>query len=211
MQQQPRLSKERILQTALDIADEEGLDALSMRRLAQALDVWPMSVYRYFQDKDALLDAMAAHSAAPSAAAPDADASWRDRLKALLREAQRQITASPEIGSRIPRAFLEPEPLRLTEAGIGILREAGFTTAQAASAWRALYSYTFGFATFRLAPTPEEAGRRVRVAVAGLPKSEYPAIAEAADDLGDAFATDEFDFGIDRLLDGLEARLTSAA
>jgi len=51
----------------------------------------------------------------------------------------------------------------------------------------------------------------VKVAVAGLPKDEYPAIAEAADALGDAFATDEFDFGIDRLLDGLEARLTSAA
>jgi AcrR family transcriptional regulator len=58
------LSRERILQVALAIAEREGIESLSMRRLAQELDVWPMSVYRYFQDKDALLDAMAAGAAA---------------------------------------------------------------------------------------------------------------------------------------------------
>src|SRR3954453_13226884 len=55
------LSRERILEVALELASAEGVEALSMRRLAQELDVWPMSVYRYFQDKDALLDAMASH------------------------------------------------------------------------------------------------------------------------------------------------------
>ncbi len=212
MQQQPRLSKQRILQTALDIADAEGLDALSMRRLAQALDVWPMSVYRYFQDKDALLDAMAAHSAAPATSKPQGD-TWQEQLKALLKNTQHQIASSAEIGARIPRAFLEPEPLKLTETAMQILEEAGFSPREAASAWRALYSYTFGFATFRLAPAADEARRRMRMAIAALPEGEYPATAGAADDLATAFGDDEteFDSGIDRLLDGLEASLRSAA
>src|SRR3954447_784796 len=60
-QDQPSgLSRVRILEAALGIAEHEGIESLSMRRLALELDVWPMSVYRYFQDKDALLDAMAA-------------------------------------------------------------------------------------------------------------------------------------------------------
>jgi TetR/AcrR family transcriptional regulator, tetracycline repressor protein len=207
----PRLSKDRILAAALEIADAEGLDALSMRRLAQALDVWPMTIYGHFEDKDALLDAMAAQSAG-RVRRPRKGDSWRAQLKTLLREAQAGLAASAEIGNRLPRAFLTAEPLALSDAGVAILRNAGFSTADAARAWRALWSYTFGFATFRLAATGEEAGRRMRAAIAALPEPDYPALAGAADDLAAAFSDDaEFDFGVERLLDGLAARLSPAA
>jgi AcrR family transcriptional regulator len=209
--QQNRLSKDRILETALTIAGSEGVDALSMRRLAQALDVWPMSLYGYFADKDALLDAMAAQTTA-RVTRPDARETWQDQLRALLRDAQEQIASSPGVASRIPNAFLEAEPLRLSEAALSILGEAGFRPREAASAWRALWTYTYGFATFRLAPTQQEAARRVRAATAALPEEEYPALAEAGSDLAQAFARDEeFDAGLDRLLDGLAARLTAVA
>ena len=59
-----RLSRERILEVARRIASDEGLDALSMRRIAQQLDVWPMSLYRHFADKEALLDALTADARA---------------------------------------------------------------------------------------------------------------------------------------------------
>ncbi|HEX8065578.1 MAG TPA: TetR family transcriptional regulator, partial [Thermoleophilaceae bacterium] len=140
-----RLSRERILEAAIGVVERDGVEGLSMRRLAQELDVWPMSVYRYFQDKDALLDAMAAHSAAPATGKP-AGGTWQEQLKTLLDDARRQIAASAEIGARIPRAFLEPEPLKLTETAMQILKNAGFDAGEAARAWRALYSYTFGFA-----------------------------------------------------------------
>src|SRR3954451_8011577 len=55
-----QLSRERILGAAAELAGRDGLESLSMRRLAQELDVWPMSVYRYFRDKDELVDAVAA-------------------------------------------------------------------------------------------------------------------------------------------------------
>jgi AcrR family transcriptional regulator len=199
------LSRERILEVALEIAEEEGIDALSMRRLAQELDVWPMSVYRYFQDKDALLDAMAADRIERLPELP-AGAPWRDQLHTLLEAAARRLADSPGLAARLPRAFLSEGALRLPEAGIAILLEAGFEPEEAASAWRALWSYTFGFAT-----SGADSPRTARAAIAALPEDAYPALAVAGDPLADALASDdEFAAGLDRLLDGLEARAASA-
>ena len=199
------LSRERILEVALEISDEDGVDALSMRRLAQELDVWPMSVYRYFQDKDALLDAMAA-GGFEQVAEPPAGEPWRVQMHVLLEQAARSIAASPGLATRLPRAFLSEGALKLPEAGMAILSAAGFPPGEAASAWRALWSYTFGFATFRA-----ESARGVRAAIAALPEHGYPALAEAGDELAHALASDdEFAIGLDRLLDGLEARAASA-
>jgi AcrR family transcriptional regulator len=207
----PRLSPKRILAAANDIAEREGLAALSMRRLAQELDVWPMSIYRHFADKDALLDAMAA-SAAGGVAVPSPRASWRTQITRLLAEAQQSIARSSELGRRLPRAFLSPAALGLTETAIGILTRAGFSEREAARAWRALWSYTFGFATFRLAPTPDESAREVRMAIAALPEDDHPVLASASADLAAALSDDgEFGYGLERLLDGLEAGLRERA
>jgi AcrR family transcriptional regulator len=198
------LSRERILEAALEIADREGVEALSMRRLAQELDVWPMSVYRYFQDKDALLDAMAADGF-EQVSQPRPGEPWRAQMHALLGEAARSIEASPGLAARLPHAFLSQGALKLPEAGMAILSAAGFSAEDAASAWRALWSYTFGFATFRA-----ESARGVRAAIAALPEHGYPALATAGDSLADALASDEeFGVGLDRLLDGLEVRAAS--
>jgi TetR/AcrR family transcriptional regulator, tetracycline repressor protein len=199
------LSGERILEVALELAAAEGVEALSMRRLAQELDVWPMSVYRYFQDKDALLDAMAADLMAQLPDLPT-NGSWRERMHGLLDDVARRLGNAPGLATRLPRAFLAEGALRLPEAGIAILLDAGFARADAASAWRALWSYTFGFATFGV-----ESARAVRAAVAGLQEDEYPALAESGEAFAGALASrDEFAAGLDRLLDGLEARAASA-
>jgi AcrR family transcriptional regulator len=207
MARQPTgLSRERILQVAIGVAEREGIDALSMRRLAQELDVWPMSVYRYFQDKDALLDAMAA-AAAGDVPEPAADASWRDQMRALLDAARRSIASSPGVAARLPRAFLTPSALRLSEAGMAILTRSGLSSEEAASAWRSLWTYTFGFATFQV-----ESARTVRAAVAGLPEDDYPVLAETANELSAALADDdEFDVGLELILDGIEERLPARA
>ena len=199
------LSSERILRAAREVVERDGLGALSMRRLAQELDVWPMSVYRYFRDKDELLDALAA-SAVEDVAPPDPGASWREQIRDLLEQARAALGG--DTGNRVPRAFFTPGVLRLPEAGLAILAQAGFSKEDAASAWRALWSYTYGFATFVLAPTGEEARRRTRSALAALPDHDYPALTNVADELAAALASDdEFARGLDRLLDGLEASL----
>jgi AcrR family transcriptional regulator len=129
-----------VLEAAARIADSDGLDALSMRRLAQELDVWPMSIYTYFRDKDELLDALT-DSAMETLTFPSGRATWRNQIRALLHETRRVF--GPDLASRVPRAIAAP---RLTDAAHGILTRAGFDDSDAASAWRALLSYTLGFA-----------------------------------------------------------------
>src|SRR4051794_17134970 len=90
------LSRERILDGALRLIEREGLGALSMRRLAQELDVWPMAVYHYFRDKAELLDAVAA-SAAGLVELPSPGDSWRGRLGGVPRG------GPPPVGGGAPR------------------------------------------------------------------------------------------------------------
>jgi AcrR family transcriptional regulator len=201
---QQRLSRDRILRAALETVDEEGFDALSMRRLARRLDVWPMSIYRYFRDKDELLDALA-DSAAVGLEVPSVRASWRNQMKSLLREARRVLGS--DLASRLPRAMVSPGLLRMSEAGLAILEQAGFDKRQAATAWRALLSYTFGFSTTSMTG---DAARRTRAAIAALPEDDFPSLHAAADELAAVLAADdEFDHGLDSLLDGIEASLGS--
>src|SRR3954447_6084798 len=76
------LSRERILEAARALVEEEGQARLSMRRLGERLDVWPMALYHWFRDKDELLDALAAH-ASEAVGARGTDGPWQTRLKAL--------------------------------------------------------------------------------------------------------------------------------
>jgi AcrR family transcriptional regulator len=203
-----RLSRERILEVAIDAVQQDGVEALSMRRLAQRLDVWPMSIYTYFKDKDELLDALA-ESAARSVSLPSRRASWRNQMRELLHEARRVLGPDPSgLSSRLPRAILSPGLLRITDAGLAILERAGFSPREAASAWRALLSYTFGFAMLTVGGGPAEASRRTRAAVAALPEGDYPALHAAASELTAALAEeDEFDRGLERLFDGFALSL----
>ena len=129
-----------VLEAAAGIAGRDGLDALSMRRLAQELDVWPMSIYTYFRDKDELLDALT-ETAVETLTLPSGRATWRNQIRALLHETRRVF--GPDLASRLPRVPAAP---RLTEAGLSILARAGFRERDATSAWRALLSYTAGSA-----------------------------------------------------------------
>lgn len=191
------LSRERILTAALELARDDGIEALSMRRLAQELDVWPMSVYRYFQDKDALLDAMAA-DLLEQVPDPPLDGSWRERIHFLLEQTAERLSEAPGLAARMPTASLAEGALRLPERGIAIFLEGGLDPEAAASAWRAAWSYTFGSSMLGLA-----SARPARVAVAGLADEEFPALAHVGDAFAAALASrDEFASGLDRLLNG---------
>jgi TetR/AcrR family transcriptional regulator, tetracycline repressor protein len=109
-------------------------------------------VYRYFQDKDALLDAMA-EAAAERVSLPSGRGSWRTRMSKLLRESRGALGDQPVSRARLAPAsaterrssWVMPRRARLTDAGLGILRDAGFDEADAAQAWPALLAYALGF------------------------------------------------------------------
>jgi AcrR family transcriptional regulator len=139
-----RLSRERILDAALALVSHDGLEALSMRRLAQELDVWPMSLYRYFRDKDELVAALA-DAAADAIAPPAASGPWREQMRELLGQARAIFARHP--GS-LRRQDGGPAAARVRDAGLAILQRAGFDGDEADSAWQALLAYTAGVAAF---------------------------------------------------------------
>jgi AcrR family transcriptional regulator len=172
--QPPRLSRERIVDASLGVLEKDGWEALSMRRLAQELDVWPMAVYRYFRDKDELVDALVGH-AVETLEAPAVAGGWRNRLHGLLEAARARLERlPPELRSRLGAVLFAPDREGLAASGIEALEEAGFEPDQATAAWSALGAFTIGY---------------VEIA---------PVLSDAA----------EFDFGLDRLLDGFELALS---
>jgi AcrR family transcriptional regulator len=134
------LSRDLITTTALDVVARDGLAALSMRRLAQELDVWPMSVYRHFRDKEDLLDAVAA-AGAEEVAVPRSGGGPK-RVAALAAEARVLLERQPNELRR--RALASPGLARLGDAARETLTGSGLAPADAALAWRAVLAYVIG-------------------------------------------------------------------
>jgi AcrR family transcriptional regulator len=207
-----RLSPEQVAAAALELLDRDGLEALSMRRLADRLGVGTMTLYGYFRSKDELLDAVV--DAAVAQRKPFTfDGTWQEQIRRLMQGSRRNLGRHPGLVKvRADRPVLQPEALRFAETGMTILRGAGFSRRDAARAFRLLFTYVFGYVSFSPDETADRARRDSRAAVAGLPPHEYPMLTEASDELADAMAGQEtFDFGLDRIIDGLEAHLRASA
>jgi AcrR family transcriptional regulator len=202
------LSRETVASKALELADRDGLEGLTMRRLAAELGVGTMTLYGYFRSKDELIDA-ATDFAAEQIALPERRGDWREQLRALVAEVHRVLRAHPsaaQIRARAP--ILSTGALRATNHAMAILGDAGFGKADAAAAWRLLFVYMFGSVAFTPESVPEESAREWRSRIGALPPDEFDPLLSA---LPEAIATmtgsEQFHAGLDVILDGLEARL----
>ena len=203
-----RLSREQVARAALAIVDEEGLEALSMRRVADDLGVGTMTLYSYVRGKDELLDAVI--DAAVEDVEPfSGQGSWQDQVRELMKISRDVLTRHPGLVQiRFRRPVLRPEALRFGEAGLGILTRAGFDKLEAAHAFRLLFTYGLGFVGLSPEHSTDEARREAAAAVALLPPDVYPNLTGAAREVSFAMAGDEaFNYGLERILDGLTARL----
>jgi AcrR family transcriptional regulator len=135
------LSRELITETAVGVVARDGLGALSMRRLAQELDVWPMSVYRHFRDKEDLLDAVAA-AGAEGVELPARRGGVRKQVALLASQARDLLARQPRDLRR--RALTSAGMLRLREAGLEALVADGAPRAEAELTWRVLLAYVIG-------------------------------------------------------------------
>ena len=199
------LSRESILDTALVLIDRDGLDALSMRRLAAELGVGTMTLYGYFADKQALLDALV-DSVAAAAPLPPLHGSWRERLATVMGELHEALTAHPALARlRVAQPIATPGAFRFTEASLAALRDAGFDAREAARHFRTLFVFTFGAAVFG-GPAPDDRAR-VAGALAALPPDEYPMVTGQLAELLEALDRGtQFAAGLELILDGIEAR-----
>jgi AcrR family transcriptional regulator len=209
---QPRvpLTKERVLEAALQLADRGGLEALSMRKLGQALGVEAMALYYHFVNKERVLDGIV-DLVFGEIEVPVAGAEWREAMRSRgisLRDALMRHRWA--IGLMESRTNPGPANLRHHDAVIGCLRSAGFDMAMAAHAYSALDAYIYGFALTKMNLPFEDTADIVEMSetmLAPFPLGEYPNLAdfitEHAMKPGYDFA-DEFEYGLDILLDGLE-------
>ncbi|MFD7916548.1 TetR/AcrR family transcriptional regulator [Streptomyces sp. NPDC059752] len=203
-----RLDRDRTVDTALDLLDEVGLDALTMRRLADAMDVQAGALYRYFATKDELLTAMAERMLADLAAA-GTDGDWSERLAALARAMRTALLARRD-GARVYAGThaTGPHTLGFAEAVVGVLRTAGFGEEDAARALMAVAHFTIGHTLEEQAALrPPRAGGVAdaeRLYLAAEPE-RYPQLAAVLPTLTRGDFAAHFDFGLSLLLDGLRA------
>jgi len=208
----PRLSKERVLDAAMAVADRGGLPGLTIRSLAKELGAKPMSVYYYVSSKDELLDRLV-DAVFEEIELPDPEGDWRDELRRRAVSARERLKQHPwAIGLLESRTSPGPATLRHHDAVLACLRHAGFSLELTAHAYALIDSYVYGFA-LQEASLPFEGPESVRgVAepiMALMSTGAYPTMVEMASTYylqpGYDFA-DEFEFGLDVILDGLHQR-----
>jgi AcrR family transcriptional regulator len=210
----PGLTRERVLSAAIELADQEGIEAVSMRRLASELGVEAMSLYTHVRSKDDLLDGMvdALIATIPAAREPRR-VGWKAALRRLVMGARAELLrhpwAPPVIESRTTAGPAVP---RYFDVVIGILRDGGFSVEQAHHALHILGSRALGF-TQDLFDDSDEVDPAAAEAFAAQVGETMPYVAEmalAATHSGQLGACDddvEFAFALDFILDGLDRLL----
>jgi AcrR family transcriptional regulator len=206
-------TRAQVLRAAIDLADREGMESLSMRRLSQELGGATMSLYNHVSNKDDLLDGMI-DSLFGEIDLSAGSRTWKSAIRARARSVREVMTRHPwAIGLMDSRRTPGPATLRHHDAVIGRLLDAGFSVALVAHAISAIDSYIYGFAQQERSlafGTPDETSELAKAFLLQFPMVEYPSLArltiEHVLQPGYDYA-DEYDFGLDLILDGLEKKL----
>jgi AcrR family transcriptional regulator len=204
-----RLSRDRVLETAIARADEGGLEALSMRTLAEMLEVAPLALYRHVANKDDLIDAMV-DTVFAEIGVPSGGGDWKTAMRRRAISVRDALSRHRwAIGLMESRRTPGPANLRHHDAVIGRLRAAGFSIEMAAHAYSLLDSYIYGFALTRMnVPfATEEVPDVARSMLQPFPVNEYPNLVEFITEHTMKPAYDhggEFKYGLDLVLDALE-------
>lgn len=206
------LSADEIVSKALEFADKDGFDNLSMRKLAASLDVTAMSIYNHVAGKGELLDLML-NCVVAEIKSPTVDGNWEEMMRARafsMRQALlRHRWASKHLISKIA---LGAEIMRDIDATLGCLIGGGFTYEQADWARNAIDSHVYGY-TMQELNFPVEPNEYKAAAAQFLPmisKNEYPFMHEGAVQIidGKYDGITQFSFGLELILDGLKRWVT---
>lgn len=214
MEARAPLTRERVLRAAVDLADRDGIEGLSMRKLGQALGVEAMALYRHIRDKDELLDG-AIDTVVGEIEPPAPSDDWRGGLRNLAMAARAVMLRHPWVPALlVARPEVGPQTLRHLEAVMAILIGAGFSLELAHHALHVLGSRILGFTqdpfndAADVRPEPEVAARMAQAMAVSYPSLGAMAMAASHDGaLGGCDDDFEFAFGLDLILDGLGRRL----
>lgn len=213
----PPLTTDRVLRAAVDLADRDGLSALTMRRLGSELGVEAMSLYKHVANKEAILDGVVEYIVG-QIEIPDEETHWKEAMRRRAVSA-RQVLAdhSWAIGLLETRGSMGHATMRYLDAILGNLRSAGISLENAVHAFWLLDSYVYGHVIQETSLSPVSTSRPGTESTAGLLEqatmAEYPHLVEVAEHaLGSEYSVDrEFQYGLDLILDALEQAATPAA
>jgi TetR/AcrR family transcriptional regulator, tetracycline repressor protein len=207
--QRAGLTRASVLEAARRIADQDGVDRLTMRRLAAELGVMPNALYTYVPHKEALLDALVDDLLADVDAGDPAEGDWRDGLVRVMDSSRRLLLAHPQlVPVFLARPGLGPNAARLGEVTFALLRRGGLEGERAVEAFRTLLIYSLGFAAFQATRLPEDPARsaRAEAVFAGLPEGSFPEMRRLARHLAGPVTDRQFHTGLRWLLDGVAAQ-----
>lgn len=219
VQRKRALNSDRIIEAGMALLDRDGIEGLSMRRLGAELGSGATSVYWHVPNKEALLDLIVDRymAEANGATRHDPGATWRAELAAHALALRVVLEGHPAAANLLAsRAPVGPEGLRFMEGVMGALAAAGFGGRQRALAYAALTGYTIGQVVLELRKAPNTpTGRpsrghhlqRLGVLLRDVPRGRFPGVFESAADLAELTDDEAFEYGLQRMLDGLEAEL----
>jgi len=207
------LSRERIVHAALRIMDSEGLDAVSMRRVGRELGVEAMSLYNHVHDKDDILDGIV-EAVLAEFDYPRGE-SWHESARLAGREFRRMLLAHPAVMTLLlerDKPFANVDSLRVYEYIFELFRTAGLSPEDAARAFHVFGGFILGSVSMELGPMVggpnREADQQAHEEMFRLLQSaDLPRLREVMPHLMDCDVDEQFDFGLDLLIDGLRARI----
>src|SRR6266851_1284328 len=212
------ITLDRIIGGALELIDREGLAALSMRNLAKELQTGTTTLYRYVSGKDEVLVLVAdAVLGETQLRHPVEGMGWRHVIEELARAMRTALSAHPNVAAVFATAVpVGPNSLRGRELTLRVLRERGFDKTLAADVYTALAHQVLASVLqepmndFRAGGLGTSKNLTLRDFYRSLPPGQYPNLVELADELTSRTAAEEFEFGLECLLDGVELRQRQA-
>ncbi|GMR02311.1 MAG: TetR/AcrR family transcriptional regulator C-terminal domain-containing protein [Acidimicrobiia bacterium] len=202
------LTRSRIVDAAVTFADEFGVDALSMRKLGAVLGVEAMSLYNHVDNKDDIYDGMIDY-VFTSIPLPDPDMNWKDSVRWIGTAAMERFAQHPWVVSLLmSRGNFGPGALAFMDHVLAVFIEAGFSDEDTHHAWQMLASHTMGY-TFQQATNQGAVEEKYDSLDAQLARlgEHFPHVARMAPLLAQCEFGREYVFGLEIIIDGLDARL----
>jgi AcrR family transcriptional regulator len=207
-----RLTRERIVEAALRVMDAEGLEAVSMRRVAREVGVEAMSLYHHVRDKDDLLQGIC-NEVMSSFQFPGTSGDWVERAKAGARAWRRLLQEHPDVMRLFAETHgplpLAVDSLRPTEFALGLFKEAGLSDRDTVQAFHSFGGYIQGFVMME-GGSIKDARHGEHFAEAEISPDAFPVLTAVSRYWGECEPDEQFEFGLDLLVRGLQARVAES-
>lgn len=204
-----RFTVDEVVDAGVRVLDAEGLDALTMRKVADELDIPVMTLYGYVRTRDELVDRIAGEVFRRIQVEADSDKSWASQLYEAVNAMHESMKVHPGAVDllMLPRPMVGPTLDHVRDHLLGIVRRAGLDVDQSVSAISACLSYVVGFTVLETAPARREPGEEQTERLRRLPPDEFPYLVEAADGWAHRSADYVFEAGLRALVASIELRL----